>query len=48
MVGHHSNGEAARHKLVSVSEAYQAVVQESLSVSFRLQPQKDYMNLKII
>jgi len=29
MVGHHSSGEAAKHKLVSVSEAYQTVCQES-------------------
>ncbi|ORX48180.1 hypothetical protein BCR36DRAFT_355124 [Piromyces finnis] len=29
MVGHHSSGEAAKHKLVSVAEAYQTVCQES-------------------
>ncbi|KAI9139074.1 hypothetical protein BKA69DRAFT_697645 [Paraphysoderma sedebokerense] len=29
MVGHHSSGEAAKHKLVSVAEAYQSVLQEA-------------------
>ncbi|KAI8924102.1 hypothetical protein BC831DRAFT_467143 [Entophlyctis helioformis] len=29
MVGHHANGEAARHQLVSVSEAYQSALQEA-------------------
>ncbi|KAJ3157358.1 hypothetical protein HDU89_002772 [Geranomyces variabilis] len=29
MVGNHANGEAARHQLVSVSEAYASVVQEA-------------------
>jgi hypothetical protein len=33
MVGHHASGEAAKHKLVSVSEAYQAVLSEAQSVS---------------
>jgi len=34
MVGHHSSGEAAKHKLVSVAEAYQTVCQESSVVSY--------------
>nr|KAJ3419320.1 hypothetical protein HK105_007100 [Polyrhizophydium stewartii] len=29
MVGNHANGEAARHQLVSVTEAYQSVLQEA-------------------
>ncbi|KAJ3106846.1 hypothetical protein HDU96_008099 [Phlyctochytrium bullatum] len=29
MVGNHANGEAAKHQLVSVSEAYQTVLQEA-------------------
>lgn len=29
MVGHHSSGDSARHKLVSVQEAYQSVLAES-------------------
>lgn len=32
MVGNHANGEAARHQLVSVAEAYQSVIHESSSV----------------
>jgi hypothetical protein len=32
MVGHHSSGEAAKHKLVSVVEAYQTVLAESKMV----------------
>jgi hypothetical protein len=31
MVGNHSNGEAARHPLVNVADAYQSVVQEAES-----------------
>lgn len=34
MVGNHANGEAARHQLVSVSEAYQSVLLESQTVRF--------------
>ena len=32
MVGNHANGEASRHQLVSVSEAYQTVIQEAQAV----------------
>ena len=32
MVGNHANGEAARHQLVSVSEAYHTVLQEAETV----------------
>jgi hypothetical protein len=34
MVGNHANGEASKHQLVSVSEAYQSVLMESQSVCF--------------
>ncbi|KAJ1340406.1 hypothetical protein BSLG_004999 [Batrachochytrium salamandrivorans] len=33
MVGNHANGEAARHQLVSVTEAYHSVLQEAQVVS---------------
>lgn len=29
MVGNHANGEAAKHQLVSVAEAYHTVMQEA-------------------
>lgn len=36
MVGHHSQGENAKHKLVSVTEAYEAVSKEIQQVSINL------------
>jgi hypothetical protein len=32
MVGNHSSGEAAKHPLISVSEAYKSVLDESRNV----------------
>ncbi|KAJ3140083.1 hypothetical protein HK100_010581 [Physocladia obscura] len=40
MVGNHANGEAARHQLVSVSEAYQTVLQEARTVDPVLQSRR--------
>ncbi|KAJ3008755.1 UNVERIFIED_CONTAM: hypothetical protein HDU68_002967 [Siphonaria sp. JEL0065] len=40
MVGNHANGEAARHQLVSVSEAYQTVLQEARTLDPVLQSRR--------
>ncbi|KAJ3284908.1 hypothetical protein HDU79_007752 [Rhizoclosmatium sp. JEL0117] len=40
MVGNHANGEAARHQLVSVSEAYQTVLQEARALDPVLQSRR--------
>ncbi|KAJ3060300.1 hypothetical protein HDU98_003719, partial [Podochytrium sp. JEL0797] len=40
MVGNHANGEAARHQLVSVSEAYQTVVNEARTLDPVLQSRR--------
>lgn len=36
MVGNHANGEAARHQLINVAEAYQTVFSEANAVSIVL------------
>ncbi|KAJ3096081.1 lariat debranching enzyme [Phlyctochytrium planicorne] len=40
MVGNHANGEAAKHQLVSVSEAYQTVLQEAQAIDPILQSRR--------
>jgi hypothetical protein len=36
MVGNHANGEAAKHQLISVTEAYNTILLESQSVPNQL------------
>ncbi|KAI9355993.1 hypothetical protein DFJ73DRAFT_641345 [Zopfochytrium polystomum] len=48
MVGNHANGEAAKHQLVSVSEAYQTVVQEAKETDPVLQTRRAEIANQII
>ncbi|KAI8808863.1 hypothetical protein BJ742DRAFT_252934 [Cladochytrium replicatum] len=47
MVGNHANGDSAKHQLVSVTEAYQAVLQEALTHDPVFQSRRSEINNQI-
>ncbi|KAL7751207.1 hypothetical protein RI367_003413 [Sorochytrium milnesiophthora] len=47
MVGNHSSGDAAKHKLVGVTEAYQSVVAEAQSVDSILQSRRQNISQQL-
>ena len=47
MVGNHANGESAKHQLVSVTEAYNTVLQEAQAIDPILQTRRNDINNQV-